>query len=111
MHLFRLLIKNQSIRISKVIALSGEGIGDPKLIRTRYGANISSLTAGRADSKSRLISGSVLYGHSAESAMDYIGAFHNQVSAIPNEYDEAFMSWLMPGSKIHSKLNVFIRNL
>jgi Na+-transporting NADH:ubiquinone oxidoreductase subunit A len=40
--------------------------------------------------------------------MDYIGAFHNQVSAIPNEYDEAFMSWLMPGSKIHSKLNVFI---
>ena len=102
------LIKNQSIRTSKVIALSGEGIGDPKLIRTRYGANISSLTAGRADSKSRLISGSVLYGHSAESAMDYIGAFHNQVTAIPNEYDEAFMSWLMPGSKIHSKLNVFI---
>ena len=102
------LIKNQSIRTSKVIALCGEGVANPKLIRTRYGANISSLTAGRVDDKSRKISGSVLYGHSADSAMDYIGAFHNQVSAIPNEYDEPFMSWLMPGSTIHSKLNVFL---
>jgi Na+-transporting NADH:ubiquinone oxidoreductase subunit A len=102
------LIKNQTLRPSKIIALSGEGVIDPKLIRTRYGANISSLTAGKVDDKSRLISGSVLYGHSAESAMNYIGAFHNQVSVIPNEYDEPFMSWLMPGSKIHSKLNVFI---
>ena len=102
------LIKNQSIRTSKVIALCGEGVADPKLIRTRYGANISSLTAGRVNDKSRIISGSVLYGHSADSAMDYIGAFHNQVSAIPNEYDEPFMSWLMPGSTIHSKLNVFL---
>ena len=102
------LIKNQSIRTSKVIALCGEGVANPKLIRTRYGANISSLTAGRVDDKFRIISGSVLYGHSADSAMDYIGAFHNQVSAIPNEYDEPFMSWLMPGSTIHSKLNVFL---
>ena len=51
------LIKNQSIRTSKVIALCGEGVANPKLIRTRYGANISSLTAGRVDDKSRKISG------------------------------------------------------
>ena len=55
-----------------------------------------------------MISGSVIYGHSADSAMNYLGAFHNQVSVIPDQYDEPFMSWLMPGSKIHSKLNVFI---
>ena len=102
------LIKNKEIRTSKVIALSGEGVSEPKLIRTNYGANISSLTAGKVDDTSRLISGSVIYGHSADSAMNYLGAFHNQVSAIPDQYDEPFMSWLMPGSKIHSKLNVFI---
>ena len=39
------LIKNKEIRTSKIIALSGEGVSEPKLIRTNYGANISSLTA------------------------------------------------------------------
>ena len=102
------LIKNKEIRTSKIIALSGEGVSEPKLIRTNYGANISSLTAGKVDDTSRVISGSVIYGHSAYSAMNYLGAFHNQVSVIPDQYDEPFMSWLMPGSKIHSKLNVFI---
>ena len=102
------LIQNNKIRTSKVIALSGENVFEPKLLRTRVGSNISSLTAGKIEDNSRLISGSVIYGHTAESAMDFLGSFHNQVSVIPNEYEEPFMSWLLPGSKIHSKLNVFL---
>jgi Na+-transporting NADH:ubiquinone oxidoreductase subunit A len=102
------LLQKNKIRTSKIIALSGENVFEPKLLRTRIGSNISSLTAGKIEDNSRLISGSVIYGHTAESAMDFLGSFHNQVSVIPNEYEEPFMSWLLPGSKIHSKLNVFL---
>ena len=102
------LLKNSKIRTSKVISLAGEGVLKPCLINTRYGANISSLTAGIIKDASRVISGSVLHGHTAESVMDYLGAFHNQISVIPDDYDEVFMNWLMPGTKIHSKLNVFL---
>ena len=102
------LIRNNKIRSSKTIALCGENVREPKLIRTSIGANISSLTAGKIDDASRIISGSVIHGHSAKSAMNFLGAFHNQISVIPNEYEEPFMSWIIPGTKIHSKLNVFL---
>ena len=62
------------------------------------------LTAGRVDDKSREISGSVLYGHSADGAMDYLGAFHESSFSYPElNNDEPFMSWLMPGSTITFK--------
>ena len=40
--------------------------------------------------------------------MNYLGLFHNQISAIPDEYNDIFLNWLMPGTKLHSKLNVFL---
>ena len=102
------ILKNKKLRTSKTIALGGEGFLKPKLIKARYGANISSIAAGNIKETSRLISGSPIFGHDADSAMDYLGAFHNQVCAIPDEYEEVFLNWLMPGSSIHSKLNVFL---
>jgi Na+-transporting NADH:ubiquinone oxidoreductase subunit A len=40
--------------------------------------------------------------------MNFLGAFHNQISVIPDELNDTFLNWLMPGSKLHSKTNVFI---
>ena len=40
--------------------------------------------------------------------MNYLGFYDSQISAIPDEVNEIFMNWLMPGSNLHSKLNVFI---
>jgi Na+-transporting NADH:ubiquinone oxidoreductase subunit A len=50
----------------------------------------------------------VLHGHSAEGVMNYLGFYDSQISVIPDEVNEIFMNWLMPGTNLHSKLNVFI---
>ena len=50
----------------------------------------------------------MLHGHSAEGVMNYLGFYDSQISVIPDEVNEIFMNWLMPGTNLHSKLNVFI---
>ena len=50
----------------------------------------------------------MLYGHTAENVMNYIGYYDSQISVVPDEVNEIFMNWLKPGSSLHSKLNVFI---
>ena len=40
--------------------------------------------------------------------MNYIGYYDSQISILPDEVNEIFMNWLMPGFDLHSKLNVFI---
>jgi Na+-transporting NADH:ubiquinone oxidoreductase subunit A len=57
---------------------------------------------------SRVISGSVLYGHASEGVMNYLGFYDSLISVIPDQANDIFLNWLMPGSKLHSKLNVFI---
>ena len=102
------LIKNKTLRTSKIISLGGPSVYEPSLIRARIGGNIDEITAGKVDPKARIISGSVLHGHHSEGVMNYLGFYDSQISAIPDEVNEIFMNWLMPGSNLHSKLNVFI---
>ena len=50
----------------------------------------------------------MLHGHESNGVMNYLGYYDSQISALPDETNEIFMNWLMPGSNLHSKLNVFI---
>ena len=102
------LIKNKVLRTSKVISLGGPCVYEPSLIRSRIGGNLDEITAGKVDPKARIISGSILHGHQSEGVMNYLGFYDSQISVIPDEVNEIFMNWLMPGSNLHSKLNVFI---
>ena len=43
--------------------------------------------------------------------MNYLGFYDSLISAIPDEANDIFLNWLMPGSHLHSKLNVFISSL
>ena len=81
------------------------------MIRTRIAGNIDEITAGKINPNSRIISGSVLHGHQSDGVMNYLGIYDNQISAIPDEVNEIFMNWLMPGKNLHSKLYVFIFRL
>ncbi len=73
----------------RVIALGGKGFTNPRMIRTRLGADIVSLTAGELavpspeNTPARLISGCVLSGRHARGAEAYLGRYHLQVSAVP----------------------------
>ena len=64
-----------------------------------------------ADGKKRIISGSVLNGHRASDATDYLGRYDNQVSVIEEHDDREFMGWIAPGLNKFSAINVFLSSL
>ena len=99
---------NKKIKTTKIISLGGPAVFEPSLIKVRHGSNLDEITAGKIEDNSRVISGSVLHGHESEGVMKYLGYYDSQVSVIPDEVNEIFLNWLMPGSSLHSKLNVFI---
>jgi Na+-transporting NADH:ubiquinone oxidoreductase subunit A len=102
------LIKNNKLRSNKFVALGGPNVHEPKVLNVRYGSNISELTAGAIKEPSRTISGSILNGRTAESVMNYLGAYDNQVSVVPDEVNDMLFNWAMPGLKLHSKLPAFL---
>ena len=105
------LLKNKSLRTHKIIALGGPSVFKPSLISARISGNIDQLTAGKIDNNSRVVSGSLIYGHASEGIMNYLGFYDSIISAIPDEANDIFLNWLMPGSNLHSKLNVFSSSL
>ena len=105
------LLKNKSLRTHKIIALGGPSVFKPSLISARISGNIDQLTAGKIDNNSRVVSGSLIYGHASEGIMNYLGFYDSTISAIPDEANDIFLNWLMPGSNLHSKLNVFSSSL
>ena len=54
-----------------------------------------------------MISGSVLSGRAAEGPHAYLGRFHAQVSAIPEDKKRSFLGWIAPGFGVYSATPVF----
>jgi Na+-transporting NADH:ubiquinone oxidoreductase subunit A len=102
------LIENRQLRTDKLVSLGGPNVHEPKVLSVPYGSNISEMTAGAVKEDSRKISGSILNGRTAESVMNYLGAYDNQVSVIPDEANDILFNWAMPGLNLHSKLPAFI---
>lgn len=103
------LFTTGQLNVDRVVALSGPIVKKPRLVRTRVGANLSELVAGELEAvESRVISGSVLYGHSAAGAMDYLGAYDLQVSALKEGRDRELFGWIVPGKNKYSALNVYV---
>jgi Na+-transporting NADH:ubiquinone oxidoreductase subunit A len=58
------LFTSGRLDVSRVVSLAGPAVKNPRLLRTRVGANIEELASNElAESENRLVSGSVLYGH------------------------------------------------
>jgi Na+-transporting NADH:ubiquinone oxidoreductase subunit A len=93
----------------RLIALGGPQIRQPVPVRTRLGADLQELTAGQTeDGETRIISGSVLGGRGVQSDTAYLGRFHNQVTAVAEGRDRAFMGWLSPGRQKHSVMGIYL---
>ncbi|MFU2089698.1 Na(+)-translocating NADH-quinone reductase subunit A [Avibacterium avium] len=87
----------------RVISLAGPQVKNPRLIRTQFGANLAQLTKGELkEGENRIISGSVLSGHKAEGAVDYLGRYALQVSVIAEGREKEFLGWIMPGANKYS---------
>ena len=92
----------------RVIALAGPRVDEPQLIKTRIGAHLEELTAGKLKAdNNRIISGSVLGGRTANGAGAYLGRYHNQVSVLEEGNQHEFMGWLSPGVNKHSNLGIY----
>lgn len=96
------------ILTERIISLAGPAVANPRLIRTRLGACLSDLVDGQLQTETpRVVSGSVLTGHTAEDAHDFLGRFHNQVSVLEEDCQRQFMGWCMPGFDKFSVKNLF----
>ncbi|CNF53973.1 Na(+)-translocating NADH-quinone reductase subunit A [Yersinia frederiksenii] len=87
----------------RVVALAGPQVNQPILLRTRLGASLSELTAGRLkEGDNRIISGSVLSGTAFSATHGYLGRFHQQVSVIREGREKELFGWVMPGRDKYS---------
>lgn len=106
------LFNQGRLDVSRYVALAGPLVNSPRVFKTRAGAKVSELVEGRtADGKKRVISGSVLNGHTATGDADYLGRYDNQISVIREHDEREFMGWIAPGRNKFSALNVLISSV
>ena len=110
---FGKLFTEGRIDTSRVVALGGPRAEKPRLLRTRIGASTDELLAGEVlqPEDTRVISGSVFAGFTAEGGLRYLGRFNNQITLIEEGNKRAFMGWLSPGSNRHSVLGIYLSRL
>lgn len=93
----------------RVLSLAGPQVTEPRLVRSRIGANLYELTAGELNAhESRIISGSVLAGDTAEGAEAYLGRYHLQVSVLREGRERPLLGYLSPGVNRHSVMGIYI---
>ena len=93
----------------RIIAVGGPAVEQPRLLRTRIGACLSELVAGQLRTgQIRIISGSVLSGYAAVDSQDFLGRYHNQVSALEEGHQREFLGWCKPGFDRFSVKRLFV---
>lgn len=93
---------------SRVVALGGPQVKEPRLLRTQLGANLNQLVIGElSNDDNRIISGSVLSGRKAAGEFAFLGRYHNQVSVIQEGRNREFLHYLRAGYNKHSALPIF----
>jgi Na+-transporting NADH:ubiquinone oxidoreductase subunit A len=92
------LFTHGEIYTDRVIALGGPQVMQPRLLRTRLGANLIELTAQQLKpGDNRIISGSVLHGTEAIGPQAFLGRYHQQVSVLLEGRQGEFFGWVRPG--------------
>ena len=105
------LFTTGKLNVERVISLAGPTIKNPRLVRTRVGANTDDLVAGElADVENRVVSGSVLHGHLAKDWAAYLGCYHLQVSVLQEGRAREFFGWIVPGKDKYSALDVYLKS-
>ena len=97
------------VDMTRVIAVAGEEIVNPQYLKVIAGAKISSIVDGRLNKTEhiRIINGNVLTGVKCTKD-DYLGAFANMVTVIPEGDDvNEFMGWIAPRFKQFSVSRTF----
>ena len=63
------------------------------------------------DGDVRVVSGSVLYGTTAQGVHGFLGRFHTQISMLLEGREKKLFGWLAPGSDMHSVTRAYAGHL
>lgn len=83
---------------SRIIALAGSCVSNPKYYKTVIGSSIKNILSdgGQKSGENRIISGNVLSGSQVHED-GFIGFYDTQLTIIPEGHESEFMGWLAPG--------------
>ncbi|MFK7915464.1 MAG: Na(+)-translocating NADH-quinone reductase subunit A [Pseudomonadales bacterium] len=102
------LFQTGQLNPSRVVAVGGPGVSNPRLVRARLGASIDELTAGEmAEGAQRAISGPVLSGHTASGPQAYLGRYDQQITVLPEDSERRLFGYLSPGLDKHSVFPIY----
>ena len=92
----------------RTVSIAGPRVNKPGLYETRVGANLTELTNGvlKGDDV-RLVSGSVLGGHTADEPVNFLGRYHVQVTALEEGDKREFLGWQGPGFNKFSVTRIY----
>jgi len=104
------LFETGTLDVSRVVAIGGPVVADPRLSRTRRGACIDDVVGKEGgELELRHISGSVLSGKKAMGeAFGFLGHYDVQISVLAEDREMEFVGWMMPGPKTFSVLPLFL---
>ncbi len=106
------LFATGQLSTERVVALAGPQVRNPRLVKTRVGANLEELVSGElVAGENRVISGSVLSGRTAQGVENYLGRYHLQVSVLREGRERPLFGYLSPGANRHSALGIYISSL
>ncbi len=109
---FGQLFTTGRLPVERIVAVAGPQVKEPKLMRTRLGANLDEVLAGACkEGENRVVSGSVLSGNKASGSLAFLGRFHNQVSVLEEGGERIFMKYMSPGANQHSSLPIYLSSL
>jgi len=97
---------------SRVIALAGPGVKEPRLVRTLLGANIDELVNNNlVEGELRIVSGSLLMGAQAKGVHAYLGRYHVQVSVVFEGREKELLGYMYPGPNKFSVTRAYMSHL
>ncbi len=93
----------------RMLSLAGPAVKNPHLVVTERGADIAALTKGELTAgENRIVSGSVLSGRKVAGNTNYLGRFHNQISALTEGRERPAFHFFTAGANRFSKLPIYI---
>ena len=100
------------LSVERIVALAGPQVEEPRLVRSRLGANLQELTIGELlPGENRIVSGSVLSGRNARGAEAFLGRYHLQVSVLKEGREREFLGYLSAGVNRHSAMGIYLSGL
>lgn len=92
------LMESGRVDGSRIVALTGPRLAQPRMVRTLAGASMVELVEGGivGDGPVRMISGSILSGRAGEGPSAYLGRYARQMTLIEEDKKQIPMGWIRP---------------